>query len=159
MARHRCPYCKRFFRPDPRAVMQTHCGGDLCRQAHNRKRLQHWRSLNPDHKERYAAQERAWAKAHPDYWKDRRGNNPEYAARDDRRRVEGRRRAKLSANETGRRRLLVEKLHALDRAEMSANETGLSRLIVALDDCLRLTAALVMSTNETGIGSAAGLGG
>jgi hypothetical protein len=50
MTQHRCPYCNRFFRPDPRAVMKIHCGGDLYRRAHNRKRLRHWRNLNPDHK-------------------------------------------------------------------------------------------------------------
>jgi len=159
MAQHRCDYCGRFFRPNPRAVEQKHCGRDTCRRAHERRRLRRWRSLHLEHKKRYAPQERAWAKGFPDYWKQRRRRNPEYAARDDRRRVEARKRAKLSANETMIRGLLVEKLRVLDEIEMSANETGLHRRMEAFEDCLRSTVAVALSANETGIGYGPGPGG
>ncbi len=159
MTQHRCDYCSRFFRPNPRAVDQKHCGRDTCRRAHQRRKLRHWRSLHPDHKDRYAAQERAWAKGYPDYWKQRRKRDRKYAARDDRRRVEARKRAKLSANETMMRGLLVEKLRVLDGVDMSANETGLLRRVKALEDCLRSTVAVALSANETGIGKGPGLGG
>jgi hypothetical protein len=49
------------------------------------------------------------------------------------------------------RRILVEKVRALDHAEVSANETGLLRRVDALEDCLRSTVAVALSANETGM--------
>jgi hypothetical protein len=157
----RCPYCGRYYRQDPRARVQACCGRAECQRARKRKNLRRWRSLHPGHGSRYAAKERAWAKAYPDYWRAYRAGHPNYAARDNLRRVENRRRAKLSANETGIRQDLVEKLRALEDAggpEMSANETGFLRRMSAIEDCLRTTAAVALSAKRNrvdGLGAAA----
>lgn len=151
MKRKRCPYCGRYYRQDPRAHIQRCCGSPACQRARKRQNLRRWRSLHPDHGIRYAAKKRAWAKAYPDYWRAYRKARPGYVARDKRRRVGSRRRAKLSANETGMRQVLVEKVRALEAwqgVEVSANETGISRRVSAIEDCLRSTVAVALSARR-----------
>lgn len=148
MAQQRCPYCGCFFSPDCHAGVQKCCGEVDCRRARKRGNLRHWRSLHPESGDRYAAKERAWAKAYPDYWRSYRRNNPEYVARDNQRRVESRKRARRSANETGLRQVVVEKVRIMEsamRVEVSANETGLLRRMSAVEECLRSTAAMALS--------------
>lgn len=148
MKQKRCPYCGRWYRPNPRARIQRCCGDADCQKARKRQNLTRWRTLHPQHAQRYAPKQRAWAKGYPNYWQIHRRSHPDYVARDNRRRVEGRRRAKLSANETGMRAALAEKLRVLDdasRAEVSANETGFLRRVSAIEDCLRSTAAMALS--------------
>ena len=148
MKMKRCPHCGRSYLQDPRARVQKCCGRADCQRARKRQNLRRWRSLHPGHGDRYAPKERAWAKAYPDYWQSYRKAHPDYAAKDNRRRVERRRRAKLSANETGLRQSLVETLRAMDglsEPEVSANETGFLRRVSAIEDCLRSTAALTLS--------------
>ena len=147
----RCPYCGRFYSQNPRARAQECCGRAECQRARKRQNLRRWRSLHPDHGRRYAAKQRAWAKAYPNYWHAYRAGHPGYVARDNLRRVESRRQAKLSANETGIRQTLVEKLRKLDdvgRPEVSANETGFLRRVSAIEDCLRTTAAMALSAKR-----------
>lgn len=79
--RKRCPYCGRLFSPDPRARIQKCCGLPKCQGARKRQNLRRWRSLHPDHEQRYAAKERAWAKAYPNYWQVYRKDHPDYTAR------------------------------------------------------------------------------
>ena len=148
MKQKHCPYCGRWYHPNPRARVQKCCGRAECQRTRKRQNLTRWRILHPDHAQRYAPKERAWAKAYPNYWQVHRKTHPDYVARDKRRRVEGRRRVKLSANETGMRTTLAEKLRVLDdasRPEMSANETGFLRRVSAIEDCLRSTAAMALS--------------
>ena len=159
MKRKRCPYCGRYYRQDARAQVQKCCGRPDCQGARKRENLRRWRSLHPRHGEEYAPKERAWAKGYPNYWRAYRKAHPDYVARDNRRRIESRRRAKLSANETGMRHSLVEKLHALDDLivpEVSANETGFHRRVFAIEDCLRSTAALALSAKGNRDGAAEG---
>lgn len=146
--RKRCPFCGRTFEPDPRAQVQKCCGRPECQRARKRQNLKRWRVLHPDHSTRYEGKERAWAKAYPDYWQHYRATNPEYVAHDNRRRVRSRRRASLSANETGMRQLVVEKLDEMDRLSaplVSANETGFLRRVTVIEACLRSTVAMVLS--------------
>jgi len=147
----RCPHCGRYYRKDHRARIQECCGRAACQRARKRQNLRRWRSLHPDHGSRYAAKQRAWAKAYPNYWRAYRAGHPGYATRDNLRRIESRRRGKLSANETGMRKALVDKLRVLDEAnrpEVSANETGFLRRVSAIEDCLRTTAAMAMSARR-----------
>lgn len=157
----RCPYCGRLFRPDRRARVQKCCGRAACQRTRKRQNLKRWRVLHPDHSTRYEGKQRAWAKAYPDYWQRYRAANPEYAVRDNLRRVRSRRRAKLSANETGIRRIVVEKLHAMDRCGgpgVSANETGFLRRVSAIEDCLRSTVAMTLSARRNRLEAAKGFG-
>lgn len=145
--RKRCPFCGLMFEPDPRAQVQKCCGQPECQRARKRQNLRRWRVLHPDHATRYAGKERAWAKAYPDYWHQYRAANPEYVARDNQRRVQ-QRRVRLSANETGMRQLVVEKLGEMDRLGVpvvSANETGFLRRATVIEACLRSTVAMVLS--------------
>jgi hypothetical protein len=158
----RCPFCGLFFKPDPRAQIQKCCGRPKCQRARKRQNLKRWRVLNPVHSERYEGKERAWAKAYPDYWQHYRAANPEYAARDNQRRVRSRRRAKLSANETGMRQVVIEKLREMERLKepaVSANETGFLRRVNAIEDCLRSTAAMALSARRNRLVGGRGPGG
>lgn len=143
-----CAYCDRPFEPDPRARVQKSCGDPACQRARKLQNLRRWRSLHADHDQRYAAKERAWAKAFPDYWRSYRATHPEYAARDNRRRATALKTARRSANETGMRQVVVDKLDALDALDTpacSANETGFLRRVDAIEECLRSTVAMVCS--------------
>ena len=158
----RCPYCDRSYDQDSRALVQKCCGRADCQRARKRQNLRRWRSLHPEHGQRYAGKERAWAKAYPNYWQVYRKEHPDYAARDNQRRVEARRQAKLSANETGMREVLVEKLRVLEKLgvpEESANETGFLRRVSAIEDCLRSTAAVALSARRNRVVGAAGVVG
>jgi hypothetical protein len=157
-----CPFCGLLFEPDPRAEVQKCCGRAECQRARKRQNLKRWRVLHPDHAARYKGKQRAWAKAYPDYWQRYRAEHPEYAARDNQRRVDSRRRAKLSANETGMRQAVIEKLREVKRlsgAGVSANETGILRRVIAIEDCLRSTAAVALSARRNRLEGMAGLGG
>jgi len=157
----RCPYCSRSFRPDRRARIQTYCGRVACQRARKRQNLRHWRSLHPGHVDRYQAKERAWAKAYPNYWRCYRRKHPEYVARDGQRRAVALKRARRSANETGMRQIVVEKLRVLDQLEppvCSANETGFLRRVSAIEECLRSTVAVVCSAKGNRVEIVAGHG-
>ena len=150
-----------YYSQDPRARVQQCCDRAECQRARKRQNLRRWRSLHPEHGNRYAAKQRAWAKAYPNYWRVYRAGHRNYVVRDNLRRVESRRHAKLSANETGMRQVLFEKLRALENArgpELSANETGILRRMSAIEDCLRTTAAMALSARRNrldGISAAA----
>ena len=146
-----CAYCDQPYRQDPRARIQKCCGRPECERVRKRQNLKRWRSLHPDHGERYKAKTRAWAKAYPDYWQRYRAEHPEYVARDGQRRAQAMRRTRCSANETGMRQNVVEKLHALDALGdpvCSANETGFLRRVNAIEECLRSTVEVVCSAKR-----------
>jgi ferric-dicitrate binding protein FerR (iron transport regulator) len=158
----RCPYCGRQFRRDPRARVQKCCGRADCRRARKRQNLKRWRSLHPEHDQRYAAKERAWAKAFPDYWRRYRAERSDYRERERRRMKLKRRRQKRVANETGMRQVLVEKLRAMEQLnapETVANETGLRRRMDAIEDCLRSTVAVVCVAKRNRLSAADRVGG
>lgn len=159
--RKRCPYCGRLFRRDRRARVQKCCGRAACQRARKRQNLRRWRSLHPDHADRYQGKERAWAKAYPNYWRVYRKKHPEYVARDSLRRAAALKLARRSANETGMRRNVVEKLCILDRLEppiCSANETGFLRRVNAIEECLRSTVAMMCSAKRNRVEIVAGRG-
>lgn len=154
-SRRRCEYCGRWYAPDPRtAGQQKACPRPECRLARRRRKQRRWRALNPGCERGQRVTRKVWAKAYPDYYRQYRATHPDYVARDNRRRVEARRRAKVSANVTASRRALVEKASRLGSApapEVSANVTAMSRRMAAVEDCLRSTVAVLVSANVTGM--------
>lgn len=163
MGKKLCRYCGRQFEPDPRtARFQKACSRVPCQRERKRQKLRRWRVLHPEYTRRYGPKMRAWAKAYPDYWRQYRSSHPDYSRRDQARRITARKRAKVSANETSIRRVLVEKLEALDleaAEKMSANETPILRRMEAIEDCLRSTVAVVVSAKQTPIAAQASPGG
>jgi hypothetical protein len=162
-SKKRCGYCGRWFQPDPHtAKQQKSCGRSACRRARSRQKQRRWRALNPDYERSRRAKVRVWVKAYPDYYRQYRASHPEYAARDNLRRVRARRRAKVSANVTALRLIVVEKASRLGIAgtpRVSANVTALSRRVEALEDCLRSTVDAVVSAKQTAMAPAGLLAG
>lgn len=156
--RKRCAFCGCWFDPDPRtAKHQKSCGRPTCRRARRRHKQRRWRARNPDYERSRRAKVRVWAKAYPDYFRQYRADHPDYAVRDNRRRVLARRRAKVSANVTALRLIVVEKASKLGTTktpEASANVTALSRRVQAIEDCLRSTVDVVMSAKQTAMEAA-----
>lgn len=159
--------CKEPYQAHPRnakgnkAWGQKTCGERACQLAWRRKRWQCWAKLNPWHvkSEARRAKVRAWANAYPNYWRGYRTGHPWYVARDKLRRVEGRRRAVLSAKQTAIRQIVVEKLGALAAlkpAEVSAKQTPILRRMDAMEDCLRSTVEAFWSAKQIPIASSAG---
>ena len=172
----RCVHCKRHFQSDPRSArFQRFCSERACRRARQRRKLMRWRALHPNHAQRYAPKARAWAKAYPDYWRRYRAEHSDYRERERRRMAAKRRRQKRAplrgtvpcrplsewdvANETAMRRVVVEKLRALDALEKPgsvANETPILRRVLAIEDCLRSTVAAVCVAKQTAMDRRAG---
>jgi len=154
-----CRCCGRPYHPDPRtARFQKACGREACQRARRRQKLRRWRVLHPDRAKQYQPKVRAWARAYPDYWRHYRATHPRYMARDKRRRVEARRRARLSAKETAMPTAVVEKLEALEALptkRMSAKETPILRRVGAIEDCLRSTVSALWSAKRNPMASAA----
>ena len=79
LPRRRCPFCRRWFHPDPRLKQrQKTCGRPECRQKQKRRFNQQWRTKHPDYfcgayahqKEIYgtrADDKRHYRQQHPDY--------------------------------------------------------------------------------------------
>lgn len=162
--------CKEPYQDHPRnakgnkAWGQKTCGKRACQLAWRRRRWQRWAKLKPWHikSETRRAKVRAWAKAYPNYWQGYRAGHPQYAARDKLRRIEGRRRARLSAKQTAIPQIVVEKLRALEPlklAEVSAKQTPILRRMDAMEDCLRSTVEAFWSAKQIPIASSAGSAG
>jgi hypothetical protein len=82
LPRRRCPFCRRWYYPDPRlGQRQETCGRTECRQKQKRKSNQRWRAKNPgyfrgsypQHKEKYGTR--------ADYMRLYRHQHPEYVKR------------------------------------------------------------------------------
>jgi hypothetical protein len=79
LPRRRCPFCRRWYHPDPRLKRrQKTCGQPGCRHQQKQKANQQWRSKNPDYfrdayphqKEKYGTRAdymRLYRQQHPDY--------------------------------------------------------------------------------------------
>jgi hypothetical protein len=162
--------CKEPYQPHPRNAKgnkswgQKTCGKPACQLAWRRRRWQCWAKLKPwlIKSEARRTKMRAWAKAYPNYSQGYRASHPQYVARDNLRRVEGRRRAKLSAKQTAIRQVVVEKLRALEAlkpAEVAAKQTPILRRMDAMQDCLRSTVEAFWSAKQIPIASSPGPAG
>ena len=78
LPRRRCPFCRRWYHPDPRLNQrQKTCGQPECRQKQKRKSNQQWRAKNyfcnpyaQQQKEKYgtrADDKRRYRQQHPNY--------------------------------------------------------------------------------------------
>ena len=141
MAANRCRVCGQYFRPDPRKRgwnKQKTCARERCRLIQQRRKYQDWIKRHPGYQASRRLKVRGWAKAYPDYWQRYRRGHPGYVERDNRRRLAAKGRARRSAKQTVRRRILVEKLLAVKalEPERSAKQTVIARRVDALVDVL-----------------------
>jgi hypothetical protein len=79
LPRRRCPFCRRWYRPNPRLNRrQQTCGRAECRRQQKQKSNREWRAKNPDYfrdvyphqKEKYGTRAdymRHYRQQHPDY--------------------------------------------------------------------------------------------
>lgn len=150
-----CRVCGVLFAAHPQAAkIQKTCPKKTCRRAADRNRYRRWIKLHPDYEcspgRRQPA--RAWAYQWPHYWKDYRKNNPDYTARDNRRRARVLKAARRSAKQTGWKDAAVEKLRSLQdlgRLECSANQTAWDPRDAGLIDCVLSTVGGPCSANQT----------
>lgn len=76
----RCPHCRRWFKPDPRAARrQRYCGRGPCRRASRKRALARWADKNPQYWKGAVRRRkiRLWAKKRR-YWKRWRKRCPAY---------------------------------------------------------------------------------
>lgn len=86
-----CCCCGQPFRPRPQNPTQTYCSHPACQRARRRDWQRAKRVSDPDYRANDRAAQRAWAQAHPQYWRDWRERHPESVARN--RRAQGTRNA------------------------------------------------------------------
>lgn len=73
----RCRWCGALFEPDPRTKgRQRYCSKPACQTIRQRQNERIWRMENPDCLDYQRGQSRLWHKAHPDYSRLRRMENP-----------------------------------------------------------------------------------
>jgi len=73
----RCQWCGELFKPDTRTKgRQRYCSKPACQTRRQRLNETAWRIKNPDCLEYQCEQSRRWHKAHPDYSRLRRLENP-----------------------------------------------------------------------------------
>jgi hypothetical protein len=73
----RCRWCGALFKQDPRAKgRQRYCSKPACQTKRQRLNEKSWRIKNPDCLDYQREQSRLWHKAHPDYNRLRRLENP-----------------------------------------------------------------------------------
>ena len=76
----RCKYCGVLFKPDPRIKgKQRYCSKTACQTQRQRQNELDWRTRNPDCLQEQYERSRLWYKARPDYNRQRRTANPEFA--------------------------------------------------------------------------------
>jgi hypothetical protein len=88
----RCRCCGRPFRPRPQNPTQTYCSERACQRARKRDWQRAKRAEDPDYRANDRAARRAWAQAHPGYWRAWRERHGEYVERN--RRAQGARNAR-----------------------------------------------------------------
>lgn len=72
-----CRHCGQLFTPDPRTKdKQRYCSRHECQTKRQRLNESTWRVKNPDCLDYQRGQSRLWNKAHPDYSRLRRLENP-----------------------------------------------------------------------------------
>ena len=75
--RKRCQWCGELFNSDPRTKgRQRYCSKPACQTKRQRLNESSWRIKNPDCLDYQRQQSRLWYKAHPDYSRKRRTENP-----------------------------------------------------------------------------------
>jgi hypothetical protein len=90
-----CCCCGQPFRPRPQNPTQTYCSQPACQRARKRDWQRAKRASDPDYRANDRAAQRAWAQAHPQYWRDWRERHPDSVARN--RRAQGARNARRRA--------------------------------------------------------------
>lgn len=78
---NQCEACGRLFTPRPQTPHQAYCSSPECQRERRRRWQQAKRRDDPDYRDNDSRSGKAWAAAHPDYWKRYRYGNPAYADR------------------------------------------------------------------------------
>jgi len=91
MKQIRCAHCDCLFDPNPRVKNQHYCSEKECQRA--RKRLWQRQKLatDPDYKANQQDCQKIWREKNPDYWREYRVRNPQYAEHNRNRQRERRR--------------------------------------------------------------------
>ena len=160
MAAFRCPYCGRFFRPDPRKrglSPQRTCGGKACRRKNERRRWREWIRRNPGWAAGRRPKVRVWSKVYPDYWRRYRAKHAAYREREAARMRRKRAGLRRVAKQTVRRGILVDKLLTVKAMgpKSVAKQTVMARRVEALVDAL-IWRERVAKQSLMGQGAAAG---
>jgi hypothetical protein len=80
MTKRRCAGCGQEFRPHSQVPSQAFCSEAKCQLERRRRWQVAKRRSDPDYRDNQANAQQAWLKNHPDYWRQYRRSNPEYAA-------------------------------------------------------------------------------
>lgn len=81
MAKRRCSHCGRMFEPSPRVWEQSYCSEAGCQRARKRLWQKNRMARDEDYRDNQRDAQRIWMQKHPDYWREYRKRNPQYAQR------------------------------------------------------------------------------
>lgn len=89
MEAKRCLACNKEFKARPQVSQQAYCSAPECQRERRRLWQLNKRQTDPDYLENQMRAQHSWCASHPNYWKDYRARNPEYA---DKNRIQQRKR-------------------------------------------------------------------
>jgi hypothetical protein len=76
-----CEACGEAFRPRAQVRQQRFCGKAACQRERRRRWHAAKRCGDSDYRGNQAEAQRAWARDHPEYWREYRRTHPEYTER------------------------------------------------------------------------------
>ena len=77
----RCAACGVSFLPRPQVPKQRFCSQPECQRERRRRWKRRKRQTDADYRDNQARAQRAWSKAHGEYWREYRRNHPQYSER------------------------------------------------------------------------------
>ena len=69
------------FRPRPQNRGQRYCANESCQGERRRRWKREKRRSDADYRDNQGRAQRAWSSRHPSYWREYRGQHPEYLER------------------------------------------------------------------------------
>ena len=76
MVERRCRYCEQVFQPSKFQPGQSVCSGPECQRRRRTDGHRHKIASDPEYRQVCQDSCRKWRARHPDYWRQRRANNP-----------------------------------------------------------------------------------
>lgn len=81
MTTKHCACCGIPFVPRPQVPDQAFCSAPVCQRARKRQWQRSKLQVDPDYRINQRAAQQAWSLRHQDYWRNYRGDQPEYEQR------------------------------------------------------------------------------
>ena len=120
-----CKACGKAFQSHPKVPNQTYCSSPECQRERRRRWLEEKRQFDADYQGNEPQKIEQWRNEHPNYWKQYRLDNPDYANRN--------RNLQQTRNQQSRNPMIA---NVYELPELSPLASGRYRLIPVIADVI-----------------------